>query len=208
MFKIDPRDMPDFKVTRDGNLRQSQPLTLANVAKILELAGVTLRMNMMSGRYEFHGPGIKPDLVSQTMTFHELEDTVTMLDMGGLTRLPEMLTNLSRKADAYHPMEDWMLSKKWDGKDRLAELAATVETDSTMWPVYLRKWLIQVVEAVSGWGDGVERSLPHVLVFVGGQGAGKGRWLRQLAPEACGRRPGDSRRSATRARCGSRCRAP
>jgi len=51
-----------------------------------------------------------------------------------------------------------------------------------VWEEYLRKWLIQSIEAVRGWRSGVDRSIPHVLVFVGGQGAGKGRWLRSLAP--------------------------
>ena len=59
------------------------------------------------------------------------------------------------RADMYHPMQDWIVATPWDGTDRLAALAESVPTDSKLWPVYLRKWLIQAIEAVRGWEDGV-----------------------------------------------------
>ena len=181
MFKVTLGQLPDTKRTGTGSYRQSQPLTVANVAKILELSGVCLRKNMMTNRFEFSGPCVGKGVNGQEVLYGRLEDTLTMLDIGGFSRLPDILTLLAN-ANAYHPMEDWILATPWDGKDRLKELADTIDTDSHMWPHYLRRWLIQVVEGVSGWREDEERSIPHVLVFVGGQGAGKGRWLRQLAP--------------------------
>jgi putative DNA primase/helicase len=80
-------------------------------------------------------------------------------------------------------MADWITEHAWDGVDRMEAFAATVPTSTELWPQYIRKWLIQVIQAVFGGLHGREPiSLPHVLTFKGGQGCNKGRWVNSLAP--------------------------
>jgi putative DNA primase/helicase len=85
-------------------------------------------------------------------------------------------------ATPFHPVEDLVRMAPWDGVDHIKALARSVPTDSQAWPVYLRKWLVQMVEGVCGWRDSDTRQLPHVIVFSGDQGIGKGRWITSLLP--------------------------
>jgi len=181
MDTIFPSDLPDCQNTVQGTPRQVQALTAANVAYVLKRLGVTLRYNVMTATPVMLREGMTTSERDQETLYMQLCDTLTMLDIKNHSRLGEVLGVVSRR-DSFHPMQDWITSEAWDGVCRMGNLVATVPTNSPNLAVYLRHWLIQAVEAVRGWEDDIERSLPHVLVFVGGQGMGKGRWLRHLAP--------------------------
>jgi Virulence-associated protein E-like domain len=177
----DPLELPDVVMTATGQLAATQLTTSDNVRYVLKELGIGLRYNRMTGLPVFVHPAFTPNDNDQNQVRLLVQDMLTRLRIKSLDRVEDMY-NVIAQDGSFHPMVEWIDSKPWDGKDRLAALAATVPTESKLWPVYLRKWLIQAAEAVRGGEDGVERSLPHVLVFVGGQGSGKGRWMRQLAP--------------------------
>lgn len=177
--KITRKILPDLEKGENGPLKV-QLYTLPNVAAVVAWMGYTVRFNMMEHQPLIEGEGVTSRRNSQDLAFHAIEDNMRRVGINPGEKLGTTLATIG-KADPFHPMEDWFLDVEWDGKDRIAELAATVPTDSQLWPVYLRKWLLQVVEAATGWRDHQERSLPHCLVFAGEQGIGKTQWFRHLA---------------------------
>lgn len=180
---MDVNDLPDKKFTAQGTLRLAQSLTAANLLAVLTSMGIRVRYNVMRYQTVLLREGMTDSERDQEILQTQVVDTLTMLDITCHKSLIMQTLGVLGRADKFHPMQDWIVSAPWDGEDRLAALAGTVPTQSALWPVYLRKWGLQVVEAARGWEEDIERSLPHVLVFVGGQGAGKGRWVRSLLPE-------------------------
>jgi len=82
----------------------------------------------------------------------------------------------------YHPAEDWIMSKDWDGQNRFEEFFATLRCkneNQELAKQFLWKWSLQAVRAILG-EDGKSSEL--VLVLHGIQHAGKTRWFRSLAP--------------------------
>ena len=83
----------------------------------------------------------------------------------------------------YHPAEDWIMSKGWDGHNRFEEFFATLRCkneNQELAKQFLWKWSLQAVRAILG-EDGKSSEL--VLVLHGIQHAGKTRWFRSLAPD-------------------------
>jgi putative DNA primase/helicase len=174
-------DLPDQKRTSAGNLATSQNLTMPNLLAVLEAMGLEVKFNMMTAAPEYIGVG--DDALSQDVARQLVLDSLTRLDINNHARYDEMINTLARRS-AFHPMEEWMKSLKWDGRDRIAELVASVKTDNPLWSVYLENWLIQVVEGVCGWRSRKQKkSLPHVLTLVGRQGTGKSHWLESLGDQ-------------------------
>ena len=160
-----------------------QPFTVENYRRVIKLLGYRLRYNIMTGDVEVWDGGTCLGSDDADDAFEMFDDALTLL------KVPISRAFNARQIvgsyDTYHPMMEWVDSAAWDGVDRLPDLAASVPTDSELWPTYLRKWLIQLIEAVFGWQEpDTARSLPHVIVFTGEQGVGKGRWMRTLMTEA------------------------
>ena len=182
--QINPTSLPDIKTTDKGRKRAAvQPFTVANFEKIIELLGYRLRYNIMSGEVEvWQLDDDSPLSTDAAFAAFELFDDALIWLRISPARAYNVRTVVAAK-DTYHPMCEWVDSLSWDGVDRFEALAATVPTDTELWPTYLRKWLIQLMEGVCGWEDDVQRSLPHVLTFTGVQGVNKGRWIRSLGEE-------------------------
>ena len=93
---------------------------------------------------------------------------------------------LAQRAEPYHPFEDWLDNlEPWDHVDRLNALSNSVqvvEEYENIWPIYLKRWLLQVVEAARGWRKQPPEQKAAVLVLVGPQGCGKSTWLSALVP--------------------------
>ncbi len=94
--------------------------------------------------------------------------------------------------NAYHPVRDWVLSKPWDGADRIELLLKTVETteDEAFKRMLLTKWLISAIALIMY--DTSAQNADHkaqgflgvegILVFKGKQGLGKTQWIESLVP--------------------------
>jgi len=175
-----PEDLPDLKFTKAGNLRETQPLTILNLEKVLEATNMAVRLNMMTGVPDFiiAGEAIPSDRSGYVV--EAIIDNLQRVDIAVATaRVNSILAEVAMD-HKYHPMEDWLRGLEWDGVDRIGALTDSVTTANALWPAYLENWLVQVVEGVCGWRRTSAFSLPYVLVLVGGQGVGKTRWLANL----------------------------
>jgi putative DNA primase/helicase len=91
-----------------------------------------------------------------------------------------------------NPVKDWILSKPWDGTDRLLSLFDTVVTledyPCDLKELLICKWLRSAVAAAFHQGESF--AARGVLTFAGPQYIGKTRWIASLAPPQwviCGR---------------------
>lgn len=157
--------------------------TIANVAAVMNEAGISTRYNVIKKKVEIELPGHKgtPDNL----------DNVTLTGIVSRCAQHSMPTghigeyvNAIADQHSYNPVEDWIDSVPWDGRDRLPELYATVvQREGYPEPLkrtLLRKWLLAAVAAVvmpSFHGRGV-------LTLQGPQGIGKTSWVRALVPPA------------------------
>ena len=83
----------------------------------------------------------------------------------------------------YNPLTDYLASVKnnWDGKDRIAALAARVPNDNPRWTELFHRWLLS---AVSQWlGRDKDFGATVVPMLIGAQGDGKSTFCRKLLPE-------------------------
>jgi len=182
---VDAKNLPDKSYTQAGELAAKQKLTRRNLTHVLTEMGLTARLNTMTWSLELHGEGISLGQFAQAQAVQEVADVLTMSSIGGAFNDVINLLGTLAYDDPYHPMGEWIDGEKWDGVERIAGLAASVPTEHPLWPVYLRKWMIQVMQAVYGvdpQDPDAATPLEHVLCFTGAQGIGKGRWSASLAP--------------------------
>lgn len=175
-------DMPDVKLTVNGNYRQSQPLTLNNLVRLLRAMEVSVRMNVMLRRREFWNAGVRCE--APMAVYAGISDNLKRLDINAQGDLDALLDVLAEQ-DEYHPMEDWLKSLPPAQGDPLGPLIASVQAEGELWPIAIELWLGQVVEAVCGWRGPLDmrRSLQSCLVLQGPQGVGKTRFFANLGGE-------------------------
>jgi predicted P-loop ATPase len=175
-------DLPDIKRTANGQaFRQVQPFTAPNLARVLAHMDVRCAFDMQRSAMALYVGDERVTEQAEGRLVQSIRDALVRLDINAtVSAVTEALLEMARE-HPFHPMEDYLNSLTWDGEDHMAALAASVDTPTALWPVYLRKWMIQVVEAVCGWREATEgASLPYVLVLAGGQGLGKTHLLAQL----------------------------
>lgn len=156
--------------------------TIANVAALMEEAGITARYNNVKKKIEIEVPGHHgtPDNL----------DNVTLTQIVSLCAQHSMPTGSVAEyvvaiadRNEYNPVIDWIRSRPWDGRDRLPDIYASVieqpDYPASLKEFLLRKWLRSAVAAVlmpAYKGRGV-------LTFQGPQSIGKTSWISALVPD-------------------------
>ena len=90
---------------------------------------------------------------------------------------------ISERIDTYDPVREWLTAlPKWDGRDRLGEMADRVKTQTPGWRENFKIWMRSMV---SQWRSGRDAmyGAQMVLMFVGGQGTRKSTFMRMLLPK-------------------------
>ena len=177
-------NLPDCNKSGTKQLpAKAQLATVPNINAVCATYGIQLRYNLHSRRTEakFNDANLAA-LYDSTFTLQCLIDGCQRIGMGNIKRVADV-TNWLAEEHKYHPYATWLRSLTWDGQDRLAALTASVDIHSQfvdVWPLYLRRWLIQVVQAACGWA--APRQIGSVLVLSGPQGCGKTLWFKSLVP--------------------------
>ena len=90
---------------------------------------------------------------------------------------------VSERISEYDPVRQWLQAlPKWDGRDRLGEMAARVSTQTPGWTENFKIWMRSMV---SQWRSGSDAmyGAQMVLMLVGGQGTRKSTFMRMLLPK-------------------------
>jgi len=163
-------------VTSKGQ-RKGKPVShsLRNIRAMLDAYKAKCGYNKMTHRLELDTPAITcaPERrANQEVTWfrHKCDTHGMQKDTAG--------EYLALVAAEYHPVADWIQSHTWDGRDRVADIIATVKSDDALAPTLIRRWLLQCVAAVV---DSTFRPT-GVLVLQGPQGCGKTTWFARLCP--------------------------
>lgn len=151
--------------------------TVENLKNLLDYYKVKIRYNLMSKEVEIAIPG-----ASYTVDNAENCAIADLRSLCNRHDLPPSCVDdyvrLLGDENAYNPPRDWILSKSWDGVDRIDALVATLGAKrSAMVSILLRRYLISGVAALFN-PDGL--SAGGMIVLQGPQYAGKTRWLRRL----------------------------
>lgn len=167
---------------------KGKPLsTIENVADVCQRLGITVRYNVISKEEEILIPGAAFSLDNkQNASLAWLLSECAKFRMP-VDRVPDFITYLGDQ-NLYNPVAEWVMSKPWDGQDRLSDLIATVKAKDEasdervmrMKTAFITRWMIS---AIAGAFRPTGVSAHGVLVFQGAQYVGKTKWFKQLVPQ-------------------------
>ena len=141
-----------------------------------------MRKNVMTGVAQYRENNGEDD------DFRDLDDearnemTMRAKEMGLKTWDRDIARFIeSPRIEKFDPVNTWLDSlKPWDGKDRIADLAARVPTNQPRWEYYLHIWLLGMVAHWQGKKSLTGNAL--VPLLIGRQGCGKSSFCRILLP--------------------------
>jgi predicted P-loop ATPase len=174
--KLDLKSFPNQSPSGGSTI----PTTIPNVEHLLRAYGITARYNVITKKIEINIPGWKGtvDNTDNTVMSH----IVSLASSYGMPfgNVPEFVSAIADQ-NPVNPVTDWIMSKPWDGVDRLSAFYDTL-TAHDDFPLALKeilmyRWLISAVAAVfmpSGF------HCRGVLTLQGKQSMGKTSWVKSL----------------------------
>lgn len=167
---------------------EGRPLaTLRNFEALVGLMRTTVRYNVIAKRTEILIPGTRfsaDNAESAALTMVLSECNRLQMPRASAALVAQMCTLIADR-NQFNPVLAWIESAPWDGRSRIEEFLATVESpmDAALKRELMLRWAISAVALAAS-----PRPLEAhgVLTFQGVQGAGKTRWLKSLAPADLG----------------------
>ena len=160
------------------------PATIPNVGHMLYSYGITVRYDVIKKKLRIKMPkqgGSTDNADNSAMT-----TILSLATLNGMLTLPVPgIVEALGDRNPYNPVALWILTKPWDGIDRLQDMYGTLTVrehfPEQLKRVLVRKWLLSAVAAALSRGRFKGRG---VLVLQGPQGIGKTTWGISLVPHA------------------------
>lgn len=152
--------------------------TIENMAYMLGEYGITVRYNVIAKDIEISIPSKK---FSQDNHLENCFSTIESLCARNGMSKGSVRGYIIALADdhPYNPASEWIDSKPWDGQDRIAPLAATLDAkDPELALSLLRKWMVGAVACVY---EDEGFAMQGAIVLQGAQGLGKTTWIMGMA---------------------------
>lgn len=152
--------------------------TIENTAHLLREYGIGVAYNQIAKEVEIWIPGRSFSIDNRAGNCMAVIGSLCARNRLPKTDLGEHLAVIA-DANPRNPAADWILSTAWDGRDRLPDLARTLDpVDFDLALILLRRWMIGAVACALN-PDGM--SMQGALVLQGAQNAGKTTWFSTLA---------------------------
>lgn len=163
-----------------GKIRQTNE-NCQLVLRYDELLKNAIQFNELSGQMDILR-SVPWKRFTTAFTDNDLDNIITYMEMHyGLhkDKLIERAVRIVAKENSYHPIRNLLLSLKWDGKERLANVMTRyLGVEATPLAIEsLKLFMLGAISRVFSPGCKFE----YMLCLVGGQGAGKSSFLRYLA---------------------------
>ena len=141
------------------------------------------RRNEMNGSLEYYQDNMYI-LGCQPVTKQVINTITIEVQMQGITAWDRDIKRYleSNFVKTYNPITEYiyMAKGKWDGKDRITDLASRVPNDNPRWAELFHRWMLS---AVAQWlGLNKNYSTTVVPLLIGNQAYGKSTFCRQLLP--------------------------
>lgn len=140
----------------------------ADYADVLHSLGYHFRLNVCDDRIEVNG--------------EPLSDVLEAVIRAKLRDYGLRFVNIARDAmiadaarNRYHPVRRYLEGLQWDEHDHIAALSDHFQDRYTMFPVFLKRWLVGAI------AKAYDAAQNRVLVLDGVQGIGKSHFVRWLA---------------------------
>lgn len=184
---VTPRSVDWITPLMDINGHGKPLSTIENLAEICRRLGVVIRYNVITKEEEILIPG-------ESFSIDNAANASLAMIMSwcGRFRMPtgqigDFVNYLADK-NLYNPVANWVLSKPWDGQNRLTTLFGTVTavgesedaTKRIMKEIMMKRWMLS---AIAGAFEPNGVSAHGVLVFQGPQYLGKTAWFKSLVPK-------------------------
>lgn len=156
------------------------PTTIPNVIALLKGYGISVRYDVIKKKLLISVPGLvcSPDNFDNAAFAHV--ESLAILNGMSTGKLPSFIETIGDR-NLYNPAADWILSKPWDGIDRLQSICDTIVANAdfsqSLKEILIKKWLLSVVAAALKGRGFTNRG---VLTLQGEQGIGKTSWFRRL----------------------------
>jgi hypothetical protein len=141
----------------------------AEYVLLLSSLGFKFKYNAARSCYECNGSRLTDD--TAMLIRAKLADA----GVDQLIRAEEAYKADAFENHAYHPIKDYLQDLVWDGDDHITDLSDKFQDERSVFPIFLKRWLIGAVARVMG---GYQN---RVLVLDGPQGIGKSQFVNWLA---------------------------
>ncbi len=159
------------------------PATLENIDHLLRNYGVTVRYDCIKKKLRINIPG-------HTGTSDNADNTaitiiISLVTLNGMTtgQVPSLVEAIADR-NIYNPVASWIVSKPWDGVDRLPAVFETLKVregfSQQLKRILIYKWLLSATAAAILPNSFKARG---VLTLQGPQGIGKTSWVMSLVSD-------------------------
>jgi Virulence-associated protein E len=178
--------LPNPDVTQGNKIAVNQKTTAARVHKVMDLVGMTVRQNVMTGDIECRFGELIFKEKDSEKAIEAFMHACVRCGMSAAARIIKIVL-LRAVENRYSPVAEWIKSKPWDGRSRMQELCETLIMRApahNMWrDIVVRLWCKQVIAAVRNWELDSPTEIGQVLVLQGTiQGEHKSKWIKALMP--------------------------
>ncbi len=157
--------------------------TLENFQHMVKGYGVEVSYDVVKKRLVILIPGHEGTVDNHESVMLAVINSLATLNGMSIGQIPAMLIALGDRK-LRNRVADWIMSKAWDGSDRLQKFCETIQERKGYPPslkkILLRRWLLSAVAAVLKAHGFRCRG---VLVLQGGQGLGKTAFISALVPD-------------------------
>ena len=173
--RLEQATFPDQPAGQGG-----PPPTIANVRHLLDGNGITARYNVIKKKAEIVIPDLRGVIDNgDDVSLAHIKSLLALhgIQNGDARSIVDAIAN----ENAYNPVADWIMSRPWDGYDRMPDIYRALQTipdyPASLKEAIMYRWLLSAVAAAlipSGF------STRLVLILQGPQSIGKTRWCMSL----------------------------